>query len=70
MVTTAATNYTKDWTSIMPRDCARGTLKALGKVEVTSGHWFHTLQAWLSTILGEKITRAFIDAKIGKLKNK
>jgi len=52
IVSSAGTNYTSDAMSCTSEDCARGTLKALGKIDVTEGHWTHVLQSWSSTILG------------------
>jgi short-subunit dehydrogenase len=44
IVSTAGVNYTKDPLACSAKECARGTLKALGKQKKTAGHWTHSLQ--------------------------
>ena len=52
IVSTAGTNYTKDPFSCTSEQCARWTLKALGKTNSTSGHWTHIFQFWLVNLIG------------------
>ena len=64
IVSTAGTNYSKDWTACSAEDCARGTLKSLGKCKITAGHWTHSFQSAVASILGETITRWVGNAKL------
>lgn len=57
IVSTAGTNYTKDPFSCTSEQCARWTLKALGKTKSTPGHWTHIFQFWFVSLIGEDIAR-------------
>ena len=64
IVSTAGTKYTSDPFSCTAEQCASWTLKALGKTDYTAGHWTHTLQSWMTSILGATISRWFANLKV------
>ena len=51
-MSTAGTNYTKDPMACSSEECARWSLKALGKTSNTAGHWKHIVQSWFTLIIG------------------
>jgi short-subunit dehydrogenase len=52
IVTTAASGFFKDFSSVSPELCARGSLKALGVTNVSNGHWYQVMQGWVFPIIG------------------
>ena len=71
IVATAGTNYTNDPMASSAESCAIGTLKALGKVNITAGSFYHVVQNWFLQIICESIAKKVGDFKIdGVGKNK
>ena len=64
IVATAGTNYTNDPMASSAESCAIGTLKALGKVNITAGSFYHVVQNWFLQIIGESIAKKAGDFKI------
>lgn len=64
IVSTPATRYSSDWTACSSEECARWSLKALGIVKATAGHWTHSLQSTIAEILGEDLTRYIANMKL------
>ena len=65
IVSTAGTNHSKDPLACSSEQCARWTLKALGKTDYTYGHLTHIFQSWLSITMGESLSRWFANMKSG-----
>ena len=64
IVSTAGTGYKDDPLSCTSEQCARWSLKALGKVTSTAGYWTHTVQLWIVSLLGEHVARYFANIKL------
>lgn len=59
IVSTAGTNNSRDPTAVTAEACAAGTLKALGRLEVTEGAFYHVVQTWISNLIPAEVIRRF-----------
>lgn len=67
IVSTAGTNNSKDPMASSARSCVIGTLKALGRVKSTEGSFFHVVQSWFVSLVGETLARKLGDNKLDEI---
>ena len=53
--------------AVTSEQCVRWTLKALGKVDYTAGHWKHIFQSWGVLLMGENLTRLLAHKKMNTM---
>ncbi len=70
IVSTAGTKQSTDPFACSSENCARWTLKALGKTESTAGHYSHIFQSWLVTIGGDTFSRWMANWKLDSINEK